>query len=1632
MGEPLQHGEARTARLGSQRQNQYVYLIGLLLIFLLPFVVVVYQLVAEVDTRIEFGRRELHGNTYLQPLEQMLYHLPLLDSDRLQGQTAQASPRIAQLDQDFADLKAVNHSYGAVFQVSDRAKALEQAWQTYSQGWRAESESSPSSSQAIAPLLRQIQGLMLHVGNFSNLILDSDLESYYLMDAVVLNIPDLQRLLADIQPTVEAIARHPQVTSADQERLAMLSGILSDNLESLTAGLTIAIAHSSYPDRDSSLSPVIQEVTAALTQVLSMLQAQIDGGSESTITSRAAILHQALEANDRLWSQTSQALVQCLEERIQPLTHKTYIVKGFAIAVGGVLVYAFIAFMYNLQDQRRGALRLETQYRTAQILAESLTLEAAGPAVLKTVCETLGWRIGELLQVDASHTQLRRTAVWAPTELSMSMVTDPAWKTTFEQGQGLPGQVWQQEQPVWMADVITDPGFQRKAIAQTLNLLSACGLPIVVDGCTVGVLILFGDRSRQPSPDTLNVLQAVANQMGQFMKTREADMALQHSEALQRMALSAAGMGVWDWNILTGEENWSPEVESIFGLEPGTFHGSYEDFLTYLVPEDRERVQAAEKLAFESHNEYTSEYRVRWADGTLRWLTSRGRFLRDSNGKPERLTGIVMDITDRKQAELALAESEQRLRQAEEKYRSIFENAVVGIFQTTQDGRYLSANPALAQIYGYESSQELMAQVTDVSQQLYVDPNRRQDFVDQIAATGRVSDFESQVWRQDGQIIWISEQAIAVNDDQGQIFYEGMVQDITGRKEGQAALRDSENRFRTLLNNIPGAFYRCAYDQVWTMKFLSDAIEDICGYPAEDFLLNRRRNLTDITHPEDRDYIHQEVNQAILSDRPYVLEYRIIHANGGLRWVYEKGQAIFDDHENLQYLDGVIFDITERKKTENFLDRQTQVLEAIASGIELYQVLDLLIEIIEARGDRPMLGSILLLDESGHRLRTGAAPHMPADFLAAVDGLPIGPESGSCGTAVYRQAPVIVADIATDCLWASFQDLANAHGFRACWSVPIKSSQGNIFGTFALYLQQPGNPGPHDWHLMETAAHLAGIALERQRTEMELRQAKDAAEASSQAKSQFLANMSHELRTPLNAIIGYSEMMREDAEDFGYSDVIPDLEKIRGAGKHLLDLINDILDISKIEAGRMELHLEPFDIWDLVQDVEMTIHPLVEKNHNHFVVNCDAAIGSMCADLTKVRQMLFNLLSNAAKFTEKGQITLTVKRSPRPVDLDHPDPDHPGDRSDVERTSVDGLLLQVSDTGIGMTEAQLQRVFQAFTQADASTTRKYGGTGLGLAISQRFCQMMGGDIRVTSQLGQGSVFSIWLPTQVVVQTHLDPEPSDVNAPNAPTSIPMALASSKQPTVLVIDDDVTVHDLMQRSLSQSGFRVEVTTDGTEGIRLARALHPHVIILDVLMPHMNGWDVLAILKADPILMDVPVILMTILDEQNRGFTLGASDYLTKPIDYKRLDLLLQKYRPDDTLGDRPHRVLVVEDDPATRQMFQRILQKEGWQVTTAENGRLGLEAIQAQQPDLILLDLMMPEMDGFEFMDQLRQQDRGRSLPVVVVTAMDLSLDERDRLTGRVENILQKGAYSRDQLLKEVQRLVFTYLPSPSTS
>ncbi|MCX8121050.1 MAG: response regulator [Oscillatoriaceae bacterium SKW80] len=675
--------------------------------------------------------------------------------------------------------------------------------------------------------------------------------------------------------------------------------------------------------------------------------------------------------------------------------------------------------------------------------------------------------------------------------------------------------------------------------------------------------------------------------------------------------------------------------------------------------------------------------------------------------------------------------AEEEMERAEQKYRSIFENAIDGIYQRTPDGQYISANPALARIYGYDSPEELMAQLTDVSRQLYVNPSRWEEFKTAIASKNAISGFESQIYRKDGSIIWISENARAVRDENGTILYhEGIVEDITDAKQARE----------------------------------------------------------------------------------------------------------------------------------------------------------------------------------------------------------------------------------------------------------------------------------------------------------ELRLAKEAAEAANRAKSTFLANMSHELRTPLNAIIGYSEILQEDAADLGYEEIISDLEKIRVAGKHLLALINDILDISKIEAGRMELYYETFDVPGLIVEVSATVQPLVEKNNNTLEIRCHPNIGSLYADLTKVRQILFNLLSNAAKFTENGKITLEVTLE--------------------ENASESKIIFSVSDTGIGMTPEQLEKIFQPFTQADASTTRKYGGTGLGLAISRHFCQMMGGDILVESQLGKGSTFTIRLPLlaseskavkskpPAASQSEEKPEWGKNTEPSASASANLKISHS--PLVLVIDEDVSVLELLQRRLSKEGFRVAVATTGEEGLLLARKLHPDAIILDVLMQGLNGWAVLNALKTDPDLADIPAIVATILDDKNLGFAVGASDYIAKPIDSKRLLTVLRRYR----LGGR---ILLVEDDISTREILRRMLEKEGWEVIEAENGQVALARIfgkdfsshQKSQPaldfpDAIVLDLMMPEMDGFQVIAQLRNHPQTRAIPIIVVTAMDLTESDRQLLNGSVQQILQKGAMSREQLLSEVRELVFAAVQRNATS
>lgn len=501
----------------------------------------------------------------------------------------------------------------------------------------------------------------------------------------------------------------------------------------------------------------------------------------------------------------------------------------------------------------------------------------------------------------------------------------------------------------------------------------------------------------------------------------------------------------------------------------------------------------------------------------------------------------------------------------------------------------------------------------------------------------------------------------------------------------------------------------------------------------------------------------------------------------------------------------------------------------------------------------------------------------------------------------------------------------------------------------------------------------------------QLAKAHDEAIQANLIKSQFLANMSHELRTPLNAIIGYSEMLQEEAEEIGEPIFVDDLSKISKAGHHLLSLINDILDISKIEAGKTELHYETCNVQEFIQDVVSTIQPLVASKGNEFIVEQLDEM-EMTTDITKLRQIILNLLSNANKFTESGKIHFSVAA------MTHQD--------------EEGLQFTVKDNGIGMSEEQLLKIFQPFTQADASTTRKYGGTGLGLAISQKYSQLLGGYIKVASELSVGTTFTLWLPRSTTQQA------------NANMNTMHEHEDAHKVHILLIEDERYNQELMERYLSKTGWKLAIAENGPRGIELAKKLRPQVICLDILMPSMDGWSVLTALKADPELANIPVVIWSLVNDHQLGYSLGAADFLVKPVQKDQLLLVMNKYIMDRT----EQRVLVVEDDENASELVTRLLQKEGYSVAQANNGKIALERLQEEIPSIILLDLMMPEMDGFQFLDQIKEVPNFRAIPVVVITAKTITADDRAKLHGAVKKVIHKGSEQSNSLLDIIKQYI----------
>ena len=861
--------------------------------------------------------------------------------------------------------------------------------------------------------------------------------------------------------------------------------------------------------------------------------------------------------------------------------------------------------------------------------------------------------------------------------------------------------------------------------------------------------------------------------------------------------------------------------EKAFGADRLEFIGKTVVELDHLREGELETFQQGDLQLIRTGGYTQDEMSIRFADGAdhdvLFWRTT----FELADGEPGGMIGGLIDITERKKAESELAHSRMLMHE-------VLEHSPAMVYLKDLEGRYLMVNHIWTEVTGVAESRAIGATDFDLLPQQIAEVFVEHDRL--VAEAGNPLQVEEQLPQADGIIHTYMSYKFPVTDAGGKLFALGGVSsDIT-------EIKLSERQYRVLVDTIPGTVYRCRLDENWTQLFISKEVEVLTGYPPSDFMGNAVRSFISVIHRDDTDRIYQEVMQAIAERRSYVVEYRVIRADGGVRYVYERGQAEYGEDGKAEILDGTIIDITE--------------LKALQSDLE---------------------------------------------------------------------------------------------------------------------------------------------------------QAKEAADAANQAKSAFLANMSHELRTPMNAILGYSEMLMEEAEDLEQEDFIPDLKKINQAGSHLLALINDVLDLSKIEAGRMEAYAEDIDVSVLIDEVSATAQPLMAKNKNRLVIERGGHLGKAYQDLTKLRQSLFNLLSNAAKFTHEGTITLTATRD--------------------AMNDEDWLSFAVSDTGIGIPAAKIDHIFEEFSQADDSTTRNYGGTGLGLAITRRFCRMLGGDITLRSRLDEGSTFTIRVPA-IIPGGEVKEAPTQPVSAKSDEELAAIQRAGAEGTVLVIDDDPEASEIIERYLTKDGFNVVTAGNGEQGLRLAHEIQPAAITLDVLMPEMDGWSVLRALKADPVLQDIPVVMLTMLDDKSKGFSLGATDYLTKPVDREQLhNALARYYTPGESCS-----VLLVEDDEATREIMARTLEQSNWTVSEAGNGREALDGLAKHKPRLILLDLMMPVMDGFDFLLEMRANPEWQDIPVIVLTAKDLTEEDRRLLSGRVEQIVEKGACDHEQLAKLVRQVAGLHTPS----
>jgi PAS domain S-box-containing protein len=798
-----------------------------------------------------------------------------------------------------------------------------------------------------------------------------------------------------------------------------------------------------------------------------------------------------------------------------------------------------------------------------------------------------------------------------------------------------------------------------------------------------------------------------------------------------------------------------------------------------------------------------------------------------------------------------------------------------------------------------------------------------------------------------------------------------VARDITQRKESEVELQ----KFKLGIDQSSDAVFITNANGIIT--YVNPGFETIYGYTQEEALGQNPRIIKSGLLTKEN---YVQFWDTLLHKHSVTGEIVNKTKDGRLLTIAGTNSPILSENGEILGFLAVHHDITAAKHAEEALRRRNEYLSATAeiaqlvtSTLDMPTLFSRTVNLVSQRFGFYHAG-IFVTEETGFRaILQAATGEAGAEMLRQKHSLAVGSKS-VVGEVTESGRAVVVNDTTASAVHKFNPLLPETHAEAA---LPLRVGSRTI-GALDIQSITPNAFTENDISVLQILADQVAIAIDNARSyELSMQAVKEMREAD-KLKSQFLANMSHELRTPLNSIIGFSRVIIKGIDGPTTDLQQQDLLAIHNSGQHLLGLINDILDLSRIEAGKMELTFDEVNLGDLISSVLSTVTGLIKDKHITLQRNLPADLPTVRADAMRVRQVLLNLLSNAAKFTDEG--TIVVDASVKETSTGHPE-----------------ITVHVTDTGPGISAEDQTKLFQPFSQVDASPTRKSGGSGLGLSISNHLIQMHGGHIGLQSEVGKGSTFFFTLPA---FRGRAESEQQHGNR-----------------VILAIDDDPQIISLYERYLQPQGYQVVALSDPTRAVERVKLLKPLAVTLDIMMPGYDGWRVLTDLKSDPETRDVPVVVCSIIEDKEKGFSLGAADYLVKPILEDDILDSLDRLNPDG----RIHDVLVVDDDPNVLRLIEKMMSRHGqYRAITVEGGSEGWKAIQARMPQAVILDLFMPDMNGFAILEKMRATEKLRDVPVIIITSGELTVEQARQFQEFGQRMIQKSALNEKQLIQTLER------------